>query len=286
MIYLLYFTVLLYSGQSLFLRLYNASRGGKGEMQFTVFYGMFAGLCTLAVNGFSYAPSAATVLLGLINAAVLVTYNISMSRAGGLGSYAFMMICVLSGGILVPMVYDVLYNKSSFSALQIVAVVLMLIAFVIMNIDGIREKKSGKYLVWCLILFFANGAYGVLMNLQQTIMDFTQRSEMIITTFIGSGLITAALGLVKAPKSLISGFRMSAKSAMLMLLSAVCATVAVNLFLYAMSGINLTVLNVVDNGGVLVVSALLAFLLFREKPEPRTLTGIVLSCASIVMLCL
>ena len=71
-----------------------------------------------------------------------------------------------------------------------------------------------------------------------------------------------------------------------MFLSALCATIAVNLFLYTMSGINLTVLNVVDNGGVLVVSAILAFVLFKEKPAPRTIAGIVLSCASIVMLCL
>ena len=286
MMYLLIFTVLLYSGQSLFLRLYNASRGGRGEMQFTVFYGLFAGLCTLAINRFSYAPSTATVLLGLINAVVLVTYNISMNRAGGLGSYAFMMICVLTGGILVPMVYDMLYNKSSFNAMQIIAVVLMLVSFVIMNIDGIREKKSGKYLIWCLVLFIANGTYGILMNLQQTVMEFTQRSEMIITTFVGSGIVTAAMGLVKDRKGLIGGFRMSLKSALLMLLSALCATIAVNLFLYTMSGINLTVLNVVDNGGVLVVSAILAFVLFKEKPAPRTIAGIVLSCASIVMLCL
>lgn len=286
MIYLLAFTVLLYSGQSLFLRLYNASRGDSGEMQFTIFYGLFAGLCTLAVGGFTYAPSLATVLLGLVNAVVLVTYNISMSRAGSLGSYAFMMICVLTGGILVPMVFDVLYNKSSFTVLQLIAVVLMLIAFVIMNIDGIREKKSGKYLIWCLILFVANGTYGILMNLQQTMMEFTQRNEMIITTFVGSGIVTAVSGLVKNPKGLISGFRMSLKSLGFMLLSAVCATVAVNLFMYCMSGINLTVLNVVDNGGVLVVSAILAFLLFKEKPETRTIVGIVLSCASIVMLCL
>ncbi len=286
MMFILLFTVILYSGQSLFLRLYNASRDGKGELQFTVFYGVCAGVCTLAVNKFGFAPSVATVLLGLVNAAVLVTYNVSMSRAGGLGSYAFMMICVLTGGILVPLVYDMLYNGSTFNLMQIIAVVLMLVSFVIMNLDGIKEKKSGKYLIWCLILFIANGTYGILMNLQQTMMEFTQRSEMIITTFLGSGIITAVLGFVKEKGKFISDFKMSGKSAFHMLLSAVCATIAVNLYLFVMKNINLTVLNVVDNGGVLVVSALLAFLLFKEKPAPRTLAGIVLSCASIVMLCL
>jgi len=286
MMLLLVVTVLLYSGQSLFLRLYNASRDGAGEMQFTAFYGVFAGLCTLALNRFAFAPSTATVLLGLLNAAVLVTYNVSMSRAGGLGSYAFMMICVLSGGILVPMVYDAFYLGSSFSGLQYAAVALMLISFVIMNLDGLREKKSGRYLNWCLILFFANGAYGVLMSLQQTMMEFTQRNEMIITTFLGSGLITAAMAMIRSPRGFISGFRMGGRSVLMMCLSAVCATVAVNLYLYVMPYINLTVLNVVDNGGVLAVSAVLAFVVFHEKPAVRTIAGILLACASIVMLCL
>ena len=286
MILLLAATVLLYSGQSLFLRLYNASRNGAGEMQFTAFYGVCAGLCTLALNGFSFAPGKMTVLLGLINAVVLVVYNVSMSRAGSLGSYAFMMICVLSGGILVPMVYDAFWLGSEFGAMRVTGVALILAAFVIMNLDGLREKKSGRYLIWCLILFFANGAYGVLMSLQQNAMEFTQRNEMIITTFLGSGIITAIAGLVRAPGGFIKGFRMSARSLLMMCLSAACATVAVNLYLYVMKDINLTVLNVVDNGGVLVVSALLAFVIFREKPEARRIAGIILSCASIVLLCL
>ena len=276
--------VMLYSFQSLFLKLYTSSRSGAGELQFSVFYGACAGICTLALNGFSYAPSWITVLLGLVNALVLLTYNITMGRTGSLGSYAFMMICVLSGGILVPMVYDALYLKSSFGPLQIAAVILMLASFVVMNLDGIKEKKSGKYLAGCITLFCANGAYGVLMSLQQTLMDFTQRSEMIITTFMGMGLITAVSSIVKSTRALIDGFRMSARSALFMALSAVSATIAVNMLLYAMKSINLTVLNVVNNGGVLAVSAIFAFVIFREKPAARTIVGIIMACASIVML--
>lgn len=286
MVVLLAVLVMLYSFQSLFLRLYTASRGGKGEMQFSVVYGMFAGICTLAVNGFSYAPSWITVLLGVINAAVLLTYNISMGRAGGMGSYAFMMICVLTGGILLPMVYDALYLKNSFSAVQIAAVAIMIAAFIVLNLDGIKEKKSGRYLLFCLILFIANGAYGIFMNLQQTLMDFTQRSEMIITTFLGMGLVTAVSAMVKSPKELVNGFSMKPVSALYMFLSALSATIAVNMLLWAMKTINLTVLNVVNNGGVLVMSSVFAFALFKEKMTARKLIGVGLACASIVMLSL
>lgn len=285
MYFLVVLLVLLYTGQSLFCRLYTGAREGSGATQFSVFYAAFAGICTLAVNGFSYAPSAQTVILGLVNAMMLLCYNIAMVRCGSLGSYAFMMICSLSGGILVPMLYDALYLQYVFSPLQLAAIVLMLLSFVVMNLEGVRAKKNRRYLVWCAILFAANGLYGVLMNLQQTLMQFTQRNEMIITTFLGMALLTGAFQLVVNRRAFIEGFHMSKRALVMMVLSSICATVAVNMLMYVMQSVNITVLSVLDNGGVLVLSAVCAFTLFKEKVTPSTLAGIALACCSIVMLC-
>jgi len=276
--------VLLYTFQSLFCRIYTAARDGGGALQFTVVYATVAGVCTLAVNGFSYMPSWITLLLGLINALVLLTYNVSMVKCGNIGSYAFMMICVLSGGILMPMVYDALYLNVSFNAMQLVAVALMIASFVMMNLDGMKGKKSGKYLALCALLFVANGVYSILMNLQQNLMAFTQRNEMIITTFLGMGVITAAYELLFDRKTFLDGFKMDKKAMLPMFLSAASATIAVNLLMYVMQKVNLTVLTVINNGGVLVFSAVFAFTLFKEKLTLPKVIGVAMSCASIVML--
>jgi len=274
----------LYSFQSLFCRMYTNARNGEGVTHFSVVYSAFAGICTLVVNGFSYAPSRITLLLGLVNALILLTYNVSMVKCGTLGSYAFMMICVLSGGILVPMVYDALYLNFAFSPLQIAAVVLIIAAFIVLNLDGIRAKKNLKYLMWCALLFVVNGLYGVLMNLQQTLMEFTQRNEMIITTFLGMGLMTAAFELVFHRRRFVEGFRMEKRAVVPMVLSSLSATLAVNLLMWVMKSVNVTVMSVINNGGVLVLSAVFAFTIFREKVEKHTVIGILMACASIVML--
>lgn len=274
----------LYSFQSLFCRMYTNARNGEGATQFTVVYAAFAGICTLAVNKFSYTPSGITIALGLINALVLLTYNVSMVKCGTLGSYAFMMICVLSGGILVPMLYDMVYLNFAFSGLQIAAVVLMIASFVVMNLDGVRAKKNMRYLMWCAILFVINGLYGVFMNLQQTLMQFAQRNEMIITTFLGMGLVTSAFELIVHRKRFIEGFKMGKKAVVPMVLSSLSATLAVNMLMWVMQSVNITVLSVVNNGGVLVLSAVFAFTLFKEKMEKHTMIGILMACASIVML--
>ncbi len=278
--------VVLFSFQSLFCRLYTSARGGEGAIPFAVFYALVVGAFTLAANGFSYRPSGATLFLGFLNVFMILLFNLSMVRAGALGSYAFMMVCMLSGGILVPMVYDMLYVGERLSPLGISGVICMLAAFVVMNLDGFRGGKSGRYLFWCALLFVVNGFYGILMHLQQLLMEGTQREEMIVTTFLGMAVLTSAFELAVHRRAFLEGFRMRRRAWVFLLISSVCATLAVNLLLFAMRRINLTVLNVVNNGGVLALSAIYAFVLFKEKPAPRTVAGLALACASIVALSL
>ena len=108
--------VLFATGQSLFCRMYTSAQNGRGAVQFSVLYAFLAGVCTLAIGGFRYAPSGTTLLLGALNAVMLLTYNIAMVHAGNLGSFAFLMIGVLSGGILVPMAYDLLFLGTRLNA--------------------------------------------------------------------------------------------------------------------------------------------------------------------------
>lgn len=278
--------VVLFSFQSLFCRLYTQVRGGEGAIPFAVAYALIVGAFTLAASGFSYRPAPATLLLGFLNAFMILLFNLSMVRAGALGSYAFMMVSMLSGGILVPMVYDVFYVGERLGAPGIAGMIVMLAAFVLMNLDGFRGAKSGKYLFWCALLFVVNGFYGILMHLQQLLMKGAQREEMIVTTFLGMAVLTSGFELLIRRRAFLTGFRMSRRALFFLLVSSICATLAVNLLLFAMRRVNLTVLNVVNNGGVLALSAVYAFLIFKEKPDARTVAGLMLACASIVVLSL
>lgn len=276
--------VLFATGQSLFCRMYTSAQNGRGAVQFSVLYAFLAGMCTLAIGGFRYAPSGTTLLLGALNAVMLLTYNIAMVHAGNLGSFAFLMIGVLSGGILVPMAYDLIFLGTRLNAWQIAAVAMMLVSFVMMNRDGLSGKKSGAYLAWVGVLFLVNGLYGTLMGLQQNAMEFTQRSEMIVTTYLGTAVIGTLFSLVRERGEFFRGFRMSGRAAAFLGASALCCTGSVNLLLYAMKLVRLTVLNVTVNGGVLVISAGLAYFVFREKMTAWKIAGIGLAAVSVILL--
>lgn len=277
--------VVMFSLQSLFTRLYSMHYAGKDASQastvFSITYGVLIAVSSWIAGGCSFSPGWTTWLLGLLNACMLALYNRSMIEAGNRGSYAFLMVASMFGGILVPLAVDVVFLGVSLSLMQGLAVVLMLLSLVLMNAQGIsvRTQKRG-YFAWCAALFLSNGLYGTLMDLQARMMSGAQRSEMLTILFASSALI-AALPQVKCWREMKQGFHMGGKPCTFLLACCVCATAAANLLLWLLPRMNASILYTIDNGGVLVLSMGYAMLLFHEKPRRIQLAGMALAMLSI-----
>jgi len=162
----------------------------------------------------------------------------------------------------------------------------MLCAFVAMNARGMSFKGAGKaYYIWCAMLFLSNGMYATILNLQESTMGPGQNSEMVITAYLGTAVIVSlAQTLSGRGKKLAQGLRMGKKAALFALGSSTCATVAANLCLYLLGLVEASVLYTIDNGGVLVMSAICSCVLFRERLRWEQILGVVLAALSIVMI--
>ncbi len=282
--------ILFFSFQSLFTRLYSANYAGpdagRATPVFSVCYGVFIAAASFFLGGMSFAPSWQTVGLGLLNAVMLVLYNTSIIEAGNRGSYSFLMVASMFGGILVPMAIGLLFLGETLSGLQVVAVLMMLASLVLMNVRTISFKGASKsYYFWCIALFFANGLYGAINNLQTVVMDGTQRTEMLTILYLCSAL--AAIGMEVAQgkgKALAEGFRMGRKSAIFLLVTCLSATAAANLLLYILTLMESSVLYTIDSGAVLVLSILYSLVLFKEKPTWEQVVGMAVAVASIVLI--
>lgn len=287
---MVFLMIMCFSFQSLFTRLYSASYTGKDSAMatpvFSVCYGLFIAAASFLLGGMSFSPSWPTWGLGLLNALMLVLYNTSMIEAGNRGSYSFLMVSSMFGGILVPMFIGVCFLEESLKGLQIVAVVLMLLALVLMNVRSISFKGASKaYYMWCLALFCANGLYGAIQNLQAQVMNGAERTEMLTILYACSALTAALPHLTRGQgKALKEGFRMGGKAAIFLLITCVSATAAANLMLYILTLMDSSVLFTIDSGAVLVVSILYSLILFKEKPTWEQVIGMVVAVASIVLI--
>ena len=138
--------ILFFSFQSLFTRLYSANYAGpdanKATPVFSVCYGVFIAAASFLLGGMTFAPSWQTILLGLLNAGMLIFYNTYIIEAGNRGSYSFLMVASMFGGILVPMPIGLLFLVDPLSGWQVVAVLLMLASLGLMNVRPISLQGA------------------------------------------------------------------------------------------------------------------------------------------------
>ena len=269
--------------QSLFSRLYSdrypRATGMASALAYAVFYGAFIGLATLALEGFAFAASPATWILGVANALVLSLYNLSLLQAGICGGYAALMVSLLSA------VSNAVFLGQALGAAQLAGIALLLLAIVLMNLRGLSVAgQSRKFYLWCALLFLTNGLYSALLSAQAQLAAGAQRGEMISITYLGSALACAALLFFRAPREFCPAFHMGGRAALCALGGGVSATIASNLLLFLMHAMNSTVVNTVCNGGVLVVSTLLSAAMLHEKLTRPAVLGMVVACAGIVLM--
>ena len=281
--------IFFYSLQSLFQKFYNDRYPGRADLSSPVFCvaeSLAIALVTLAFSGFHVTFSIPTITIGLMNAAALYLYNISIMRAGSLGSYAFLNVAMLFGGILVPMVYSIFLLDEIPTLLQFAAIGAMLVSFLLMNWEDIRMKGTKPiYYGFCLLLFLANGLYGTFIKMQSVVNE-EESTEMIILTYLVMGLIAFTTLASKEKKNTLKAFRMDKKCLLWLAACLLVASLAINALVYVMPMVNAVVFYTVEAGGVLALAALYAVVFFKERPSKIKVIGLVLACVSITVLSL
>lgn len=279
--------ILLYSFQTLFCKLFTDRYPGKQELSspvFCIIEAAFITLATYAFNGFQFYVSPLTLLFGILNGLILFGYNTALIKAGTLGSYAFLNVCLLYGAILVPSAYGIIFLKEGITLLKIIGIIMMLIACAFMNLDEIKLKDSSlKYYLFCILLFIFNGSYCTIIKMQ-TIYHNEEKQSMIMITFALMG-ITALVNLVYTEKKhTLQAFKLNKKCLPFLILCLISATLAISLLMYILPLIDTAILYTVQNGGVLILSALYSIFLFKEKISAKKLFGIVIAVISITIL--
>ncbi len=295
---ILLFMIGIYTCQSLACSRFGKHYPGDPSRTSPVFSVLYGGVCTVftlvftaVTGGFPLALSLPTILFGLANGVVLTAYNQFLLKSSSMGPYSLVMIFMLSGGLLIPVIWSVVAEGNSLNILQWIAIVLMLASFLILNKPQKGEKATVRFILSCTILGVANGVYGILMNTQQAMTNNTENAGMIVFTF-GTGAVLSFLMLLLpkkgeafAPgKSVKESFHLNKTCLAWGLASALSASVAVNILMWILSKVNVAVVYAMTNGGVLLVSVLISLFFLGEKCTKLKAVGILLATASIVLL--
>lgn len=279
--------ILCYTFQTFFNKLYSgAYRGPESAATpvFSVLYGLIVGFATLAANAFRFQASTVTWALGLVNGFVLFGFNLSSINAARKGPYSLQSIMMLFGNVLLPLLFSALVWKERLGAMALTGIGIMLLAFIVINSKGLSVHGSNPgYFGWVIALFFANGIYGIVMDAQQRLCMQAQRNEMIIITFFFSAVISIVYLLMGQKRGWAAAFAMGKRALLYTLVSALSAAAAVYQMMVLLGSSSAAILYTINNGSIMVLSALLSALVLKEKLSKNTVAGIALAAISLVL---
>lgn len=282
------FMVFCYSFQSLFCKIFSQKYKGVqavSSLVFTVIIGSFIALSSFFAGGFVFNPTSFTILCGILNALSYVLYNTSLIKATSYGPYAFSMIAMLFGGIILPVLYSAAFLGEGLNLFHILAIVIMLASFVIMNLKGLSlQGVTIKYYIWCFLVFLSNGIFSTLIKVQQTALLGKERVEMIIITYAVAAILAFVMLLFIRRKNAIKDFKTGRSALLFVLACGIFSSMAANISFYMASRLPAAVFFTIDSGGILVLSAIYAVLIFKEKLNRYQIIGIIMSLLSIFML--
>ena len=234
------------------------------------------------IRGGSLQISAYSMVMALIFGGVTVGAQYFALLAMGLGSMSYSVLFTYLS-MLVPTLFGVFYYAQTVSALQIVGLLLMIVSF-FLSCD-LRDKANMnlKWLFAALGSFAGWGLVGICQQLHQNSPYASELSGFLLWTFIFSAIMFAVLFLFsKKDGSTKGSFRPFPILLMLLTGVAIGAINEINLYLSgAMPGI---IFFPIVNGGVIILSALSAIFLFRERLPKTQLIGLIAGILSVLCL--
>ena len=268
-----------FAAQFAFTKLYEGAAGRAATSSLVMLIGtsLVGALIFFCAGGFSVRFSPVSTIWAAILAVIMIPYYMIGIKVLSLGSLAIYSMFMMLGGMLVPFFYGIIFLNEGISVGKAIGTVLLTVFIVLQAIwqrsPGGENKGGGsKYLffILCLAIFFINGMTGVVAKAHSVSAGAVD--EMSFTATYCT--MTAALSLVALlitpskngqGKIAIIKNALSAKPLLIMALLGASAYGGSFLQLLAASKVPASVQFPLVSGGVIVLSALVSLLFFKEK---------------------
>lgn len=233
--------------------------------------------------GASLKISAFSLILALIFALVTLAAQLTLILSLASGPMSYSVLFTYLGGILIPTAYSVILGQKP-SVFQYIGLLFMMIT-VFTSASLKKEKKiTGKWLFFSLTSLVMWGCVGICQQIHQSSQ---YKDEILGFLFWAFVIMTAIfLSFFLLSKKEDSSYKLISKSSIYILFAGL-GTGAINLInLYlsvAMKGI---IFFPIVNGGVIILSGLVAILIFKEKLDRNQATGIIAGTVAVVLLCI
>lgn len=308
---------LLTSLQNPFLKAYQlrAGNGLRAALRMILFDGLWVILIFGIANGFRVRATAASALYGLLYAVFAVAGSLCVLFAIRLGKVAVVTLFQFTGGLALPLIYGVAFLEEKLSPLECFAVLLLFLSLfpgVLLRGKGAdgrpREKTPGSrrallpFLALCLALFACNGILLVLIKMHSvSSQSVPERDFFLFSALIRAAVSSVALtgirlaggrrGLSKetpARPSPPAAQRLRGRLIPFIIIGAftLCNACASVLSMRAAKTMPSSIQFPIFCAAVVVLTALLSRILYKEKLSSGDRVGLLLTIAGVALMLL
>lgn len=274
--------VFCFAGQFAFTKIYEGAvrQTAVTSLVMLAVTGAIGTVLYLFIGGFRVEFSLFSILLAVLFALVTIPYYMIGIKVLSLGNLATYSMFMMLGGMLVPFFYGVWFLKETVSVAQIFGTVLLAGFIVLQAVSQAdppktsTEKQSLKtritFFVLCLTIFFLNGFTGVIAKAHQ----IGEGAVDEVSFTVVSCALTAVFSLILLGFVFLSDRREKSREVMTVLkIKPVCIMALIGAANYTGNYLHLLAANDVPasvqfplvSGGVIVLSALVSFFVFKEK---------------------
>ena len=296
--FLIFISVLAFTSNGFAVRLFQ-TRFRNAERRLPLFqslYCLISTICFWSAGGFEL-PRTETVLYGVIFGALFCTASAMGARAMATGSMALSSV-ITNMSLLVPILYSVIFLEEQLTILHAVGFLFFCASVIFSAQSGGDNKKAS--LLWMIVVFTALFANGFSATVQKIfIMRHPNAQDSV---FLGVAYLTASICFIvkfiifRNKHSLElqdSECGISTKKTALLSVSTFLAVALLagvgsfcgNLLLGKLSvQVVAAILYPCINGGIAIMTPLISFLVFKERPSSKKLLSILFGCVAIVVL--
>lgn len=256
----------------------------KAAFFFNALLGLATAVIFFFVNGLRLHFSVYSFLMAGLMSFLVMSYNIIGFRLLKAGTMAMYTLFLMTGGMVLPYIWGLLFLDEPFSVLRTAALLLILSGVILSNFGG--ERVRLKQIAMCAAVFVINGCTSIVskMHQSQTRYESVGTVDFVILGGIFKFLLAGILFLAaKKEDKAESGKLHLMKAILIISASAAVGGVSYIFQLLGAKSLPATVLYPFITGGTIVFSSLTGVLAFKEKLSPKLILSVVLCFAGTVM---
>ncbi len=259
------------------------------HMRTSLIFTFIAGALTAAFffvfNGMKVSVTPFSLIMVFLNALTTTAYTLISFTLLKLGSMALYSLFLMSGGMVLPFIWGVAFLGEPIKLFNVLGLILILAGVILSNFNP--KNFSFKVLLLCIAVFVLNGFTSITSKVHQveTVYACVSGLEFVVLggvmRFVLSAIVLLFVRREPTEKQEEKG---SFKLSLLLIVGSVLAS-GLSFFLMLVSAVAVpaTVLYPFTSGGSIILSTLIARVLFKEKLNVRLILSIVLCCVGMVM---